>query len=70
MKLAIEKGIPRYNMCGGTSQFKSKFGGEDIPYNHYSLGSTSILKKARSAYQTLHYAKLKVAGIFAPKVKK
>jgi lipid II:glycine glycyltransferase (peptidoglycan interpeptide bridge formation enzyme) len=29
---AARKGIPAYNMCGGTSQFKNKFGGADVPY--------------------------------------
>ena len=62
IKHAIEKGIPSYNMCGGTSQFKSKFGGADIPYNHYSKSSLPMMKQARNLYQRAHYARLKLVG--------
>lgn len=62
MRLAISRGIPLYNMCGGTSQFKDKFGGFDVPYNHYSWSSVPILRKARQIYRSWHFLKLKVLG--------
>lgn len=62
IKHAIAKGIPKYNMCGGTSQFKSKFGGADVPNNRYSKSSLPMMKQARSLYQKAHFARLKAAG--------
>jgi len=62
IKHAIARGIPRYNMCGGTSQFKSKFGGADVPYNHYSKSSIPMMKQARKLYKKAHHVRLKVVG--------
>ncbi len=62
IKHAIAKGIPRYNMCGGTSQFKSKFGGEDVPNIRYSKSSLPMMKQARNLYRTIHFARLRAAG--------
>ena len=62
IKHALTKGIPRYNMCGGTSQFKSKFGGADVPYNHYSKSSLPMMKQARKLYKKAHHTRLKVTG--------
>ena len=62
IKHAIAKGIPRYNMCGGTSQFKSKFGGADVPNNRYSKSSLPMMRQARRLYQKAHFARLKTAG--------
>ena len=59
---AVARSIPVYNMCGGMSQFKDKFGGADVPYNHYSLSRPHALVGARSAYQTFRRASLKVRG--------
>jgi hypothetical protein len=67
MKLAIERGIPVYNMCGGTSQFKDKFGGSDVPYIRYSRSFVPGLAAARKLYQTLHQAGLRVRGLLRTK---
>ena len=64
IKFAISRKIPLYNMCGGKSQFKAKFGGTDIPYNHYSQSSLPMMKQARKLYRSAHYKKLQVAGWF------
>jgi lipid II:glycine glycyltransferase (peptidoglycan interpeptide bridge formation enzyme) len=64
IKFAISRNIPRYNMCGGTSQFKDKFGGSDVPFNHYSLSSVPMMKQARNIYRTAHFMKLQAAGWF------
>lgn len=66
MKLAIARQIPLYNMCGGTSQFKSKFGGSDIPYNQYSKSFLLFLKTARQAYRYVHFKKLKLWALLQP----
>jgi len=62
IKFAISKGIPRYNMCGGTNQFKNKFGGVDVPYNHYSMSSVPMMKFARKMYGKAHSLKLQALG--------
>lgn len=62
IKFAISRKIPRYNMCGGTNRFKDKFGGADIPYNHYSLSSVPMMKQARKMYRSAHFMKLQAAG--------
>lgn len=54
MRFAVDKGIPLYNMCGGKSRFKSKFGGEDVPYLHYSKGVAPGLQLARRVYEKYH----------------
>jgi hypothetical protein len=62
MRLAISRGIPLYNMCGGTSQFKNKFGGSDVPYNNYSWSAFPFLRRARQMYRSAHFVKLKMVG--------
>ena len=64
IKFAISRSIPRYNMCGGTSQFKDKFGGSDVPYNHYSISSVPMMKQARTLYSKAHFLKLQALGLF------
>jgi hypothetical protein len=64
MRHAIARGIPSYNMCGGTSRFKDKFGGEDIPYVRYSKSFLPGLSMARTAYEKLANLRLRVAGFF------
>lgn len=59
---AISMGIPRYNMCGGQSQFKDKFGGEDIPYNNYSRSANWMLRLGRNLVQRWHWFKLRLEG--------
>ena len=59
---AIRRGIPAYNMCGGKSQFKDKFGGSDIPYNHYSKSFVPLLGHARTYYKKAHHRLLRLKG--------
>jgi hypothetical protein len=61
MQFAVENGIPIYNMCGGTSQFKNKFGGEDIPYLTYHKSALPLLKTGRRIYRDWHFRSLKKA---------
>lgn len=62
MREAIARGIPQYNMCGGNNQFKDKFGGTDVPYNHYSRSFLPLLPQARRAYAFMHHKQLKLRG--------
>lgn len=59
---AIARRIPEYNMCGGNNQFKDKFGGADVPYNHYSRSFLPLLPQARRAYAFVHHKQLKLRG--------
>jgi lipid II:glycine glycyltransferase (peptidoglycan interpeptide bridge formation enzyme) len=59
IKYAVENGLKAYNMCGGHSQFKDKFGGSDVPYVHYSRSSLPGMQWAREYYRKLHYARLR-----------
>lgn len=59
IQFAAEQGIPIYNMCGGTSQFKNKFGGEDVPYLTYHKSALPVLKSARRIYRDWHFRSLK-----------
>jgi len=67
MREAVRRGIPAYNMCGGTSQFKDKFGGSDVPYNHYSRSLVPLLSIARDVYRRLHFQQLRLRGLFRPR---
>jgi hypothetical protein len=62
IRFAVQQGIPAYNMCGGTSQFKNKFGGEDVPYNTYHKSALPFLQTARRWYQANHYRSLRRAA--------
>ncbi|MDH3601494.1 MAG: GNAT family N-acetyltransferase [Candidatus Tectomicrobia bacterium] len=62
MRLAISRNIPQYNMCGGESPFKNKFGGLDVPYITYSKSFSPCLGIARKAYRASHFYKLKLLG--------
>jgi len=66
MKLAIARGIPLFDMCGGTSQFKNKFGGSDIPASRYSRSTLPLLRAARQVYWSAHFMKLKILGLLQP----
>lgn len=59
LRFAAEEEIPLYNMCGGMSQFKNKFGGEDVGYNTYYRSRWPILKRARNLYRRLHFARIR-----------
>ena len=61
IQFAVETGIPLYNMCGGTSQFKNKFGGEDVPYLTYHKSGLPLLKTGRRMYRDWHFRSLKKA---------
>lgn len=65
-KLAIARHIPLYNMCGGTSQFKDKFGGSDVPYVTYTRSFLPFLEAARKLYTYVHFRKLKLLGWLRP----
>ena len=58
IKTAVERGIPLYNMCGGQSQFKDKFGGVDVPYPVYFRSALPGLSAARDYYRQLHFRSL------------
>jgi GNAT acetyltransferase-like protein len=62
MRRGVELGIPMYNMCGGESQFKDKFGGSDVPYYLYSRSLVPLLSHARRAYRRLHWWGLRLRG--------
>jgi hypothetical protein len=62
IRRAAELGIPTYNMCGGESQFKDKFGGSDVPYHLYSRSLVPLLTPARQAYRKLHWWGLRLRG--------
>ena len=64
IRLAVAHGIPAYNMCGGGSRFKAKFGGAEVPFVTYSMSSLRLLRAARRMYRSLHFAKLRARGIF------
>jgi hypothetical protein len=59
IQFAAENRIPLYNMCGGTSQFKNKFGGEDVPYLTYHKSALPLLKTARRLYRERHFRNLR-----------
>lgn len=59
IKFAVEQGIPLYNMCGGASQFKNKFGGEDVPYLTFHKSGLPGLQRARRWYRERHFRALK-----------
>ena len=59
IEFAAQSGIPVYNMCGGRSQFKDKFGGEDVPNLTFHRSWLPGLKAARRAYRSLHFNSLR-----------
>lgn len=59
IKFAVERKICAYNMCGGTSQFKNKFGGDDVDYIHYSKSALPFMQQARDWYKNRHFRALK-----------
>jgi hypothetical protein len=58
LQFAVEQRIPLYNMCGGTSQFKNKFGGDDVPHNVYHRSAHPLLRRARERYRAAHFRRL------------
>ncbi len=54
IRLAIQRGIPLYNMYGGKSQFKAKFGGEEVVTHHFSHSFLPLLTRARNFYRAWH----------------
>jgi hypothetical protein len=62
IRFAVSRGIRGYNMCGGRSQFKDKFGGADVSYETYSASALPGLRTARSLYKRFHFAQLKRQG--------
>lgn len=65
IKFSIENNIREYNLCGGQSQFKNKFGGADVDFFRYSKSNFAPLKYARDLYRNFHWFKLKIKGKFS-----
>ena len=63
LKSAVLKGIKTYNMCGGRSQFKNKFGGEDVDHKTYTKSFLPFISFLRNSYKTLHWVKLKAKNL-------
>ena len=59
MRFAAERGLEAYDMCGGTSRFKDKFGGEDVPYLSYHRSALPFLQTARRMYRDRHFRRLR-----------
>jgi hypothetical protein len=59
IKFAVENRIPLYNMCGGTSQFKDKFGGADIPYLQFHKSALPLLQTGRRLHKAWHFRSLR-----------
>lgn len=57
IQFAVDAGIPTYNMCG-TSKFKDKFGGADVPHITYSKSALPLLQYARNWYRQRHFRSL------------
>jgi hypothetical protein len=62
IRFAVNKGLKAYNMCGGRSQFKDKFGGEDVSYVTYSASALPGIRFARDAYRRYHFKRLKAGA--------
>jgi len=65
LKFALKNNIKVYNMCGGNSQFKNKFGGEDVPHLTYSISIVPFLNILRNLYTKVHWIKLKIKKKFS-----
>jgi hypothetical protein len=60
MKFALKNNIKVYNMCGGNSQFKNKFGGEDVEHLTFAKSMLPFLNHIRDLYSKIHWIRLKV----------
>ena len=60
IRFALKNNIKVYNMCGGNSQFKNKFGGEDVPHLTYAMSLIPFLGNLRNLYTKIHWIKLKL----------
>lgn len=70
IRMAVEHGIVEYNMSGGHSQFKDKFGGTDIPYLRLSRSFIPGLRAARYLYARAHLLRLRLRGSLGSNGKK
>jgi lipid II:glycine glycyltransferase (peptidoglycan interpeptide bridge formation enzyme) len=59
IRFAARNGIAAYNMCGGTSRFKSKFGGDDVPFPTFHRSALPFLQTARKMYIDRHFRRLR-----------
>ncbi len=64
IKFAISNKIQFYDMCGGGSRFKNKFGGDDVPFILYTKSYVKFLKYAMLIYKKTHFLKLKAKALF------
>ncbi|HEX6750639.1 MAG TPA: GNAT family N-acetyltransferase [Longimicrobium sp.] len=62
IRFAAENGIAAYDMCGGTSQFKNKFGGGDVPHPTFHRSALPFLQTARRIYRDRHFRRLRTAA--------
>jgi hypothetical protein len=58
IKFAVQHKIKEYNMCGGGSQFKNKFGGDDVPHIKYYKSLSKSFYLLRRFYKKWHFFKL------------
>lgn len=60
IKFAVTKRLKEYNMCGGHSKFKDKFGGADVPYIKYFKNNSKVVDLLSSLYKKWHFFKLRL----------
>jgi hypothetical protein len=63
IKFAVANNIKIYNMCGGGSRFKNKFGGDDRSYIHYQKSASVTVDFLKATYKDWHFLKMN----FTPK---
>ena len=67
IRFAVARAIPEYNMCGGESRFKEKFGGADVPYVTYSRSAVPGLQTARNLWRWWHLKRRRLpVGVPSP----
>jgi len=57
IRFACSQGISIYDMCG-ISRFKSKFGGQQVPFVSYGYSPVPGLMHLRSMVHQLHWKRL------------
>ncbi len=55
IRFAVKNGIKRYNMCGGGSQFKNKFGGSDVSHTKFFKSSSRSIDLLKTIYKKWHF---------------
>jgi len=57
IKFAVKNGIKEYNMCGGHSQFKDKFGGSDVPHVKFVKTNSRLFDLLKFLYKKWYFLK-------------